>query len=115
MAALTYDVQGMNYTATAQAGLTNTSNAQYTIGTATTLSNNYVVGADSNGTLWQFWQNQYYPYVIKESYPIYIQEKAMDKGKQAFEILKSLMDKKLLKLDKVSDFVEAMDTILKTL
>jgi hypothetical protein len=71
---------------------------------------------DNGGTsLWGYWQNQYYPYVIRESYPIYIQEKAMDKGKQAFELLKALMDKGLVKVDKVKDFIEAMDTILKTL
>lgn len=70
---------------------------------------------NSCGTLWGYWQNQYYPYVIRESYPIYIQEKAMDKGKHAFELLKALMDKGLVKVDKVKDFIEAMDTILKTL
>ena len=66
-------------------------------------------------SLWNYWQNDYYPFVIKESYPVYIQERAMDKGKHAFELLKALMDKKLLKIEKVSDFIEAMDTILKTL
>lgn len=39
----------------------------------------------------------------------------MDKGKQAFELVKALMDKKLLNVEKVRDFIEAMDTILKTL
>lgn len=73
----------------------------------------YTGGTDT--TLWNYWQNQYYPYVIRESYPVYIRERALDKGKQAFELLKALMDKKLVKLEKVSDFIEAMDTILKTL
>ncbi len=41
--------------------------------------------------------------------------KRMDKGKQDFELLKALMDKNLVKVDKVKDFIEAMDTILKTL
>ena len=68
-----------------------------------------------NGSLWDYWQGPYYGQVIVQSYPAYMQDKAMDKGKQAFEILKSLLDKKLIKLEKVSDFVEAMDTILKTL
>lgn len=66
-------------------------------------------------TLWSYWRDDYYPYVIKESYPVYIQEKSMDKGKQAFELLKALMDKNLVKVEKVKDFIEAMDTILKTL
>jgi hypothetical protein len=72
-------------------------------------------GISAGTTLWNYWQNQYYPYVILESYPIYIQEKAIDKGKLAFELLKALMDKGLVKVDKVKDFIEAMDTILKTL
>src|SRR4051812_25849332 len=59
---------------------------------------------DTSGTsLWGYWQNYYYPQVIRESYPVYIQEKAMDKGKQAFELLKALMDKNLVKVDKVKD------------
>ena len=71
--------------------------------------------SSGGNTLWGYWQDQYYPYVIRESYPVYIQDRAMDKGKQAFELLKALMDKNLVKVDKVKDFIEAMDTILKTL
>lgn len=66
-------------------------------------------------TPWEFWRDNYYPLVIRESYPIYLQEKSVDKGKQAFELLKALMDKKLLKVEKVGEFIEAMDVILKTL
>lgn len=76
---------------------------------------NAIYYGDPPSTAWGYWQQYYYPQVILQSYPVYLQDKAMDKGKQAFEILKSLLDKKILKLDKVSDFVEAMDTILKTL
>jgi hypothetical protein len=82
--------------------------------TYTGTSNDMTI-ATYNPTLWNFWQYDYYPHIIKESYPVYIQEKAMDKGKQAFELLKALMDKNLVKVDKVKDFIEAMDTILKTL
>lgn len=67
------------------------------------------------GSAWGYWTDWYYPQVIRESYPVYIKERAEDKGKQAFEIIKSLQDKKLLKLDKVSDFIEAMDTLIKIL
>lgn len=84
-------------------------------GSGTTNAVYYYDNGAANGTLWNYWQNQYYPYVIRESYPIYIQEKAMDKGKQAFEILKALMDKGLVKVDKVKDFIEAMDVLLKTI
>lgn len=64
---------------------------------------------------WEFWRDYYYPTIIRESYPVYIKEKAVDKGKQAFEIIKALKDKKLLNVEKVDDFIEAMDTLLKTL
>lgn len=68
-----------------------------------------------NGSCWDYWQNHHYPYIIKESYPVYIQERAQDKGKQAFEIIKSLQDKKLLNLEKVKDFIDAMDLLIKIL
>jgi hypothetical protein len=69
----------------------------------------------ASNSAWSVWTNWYYPTVIRESYPVYLQERAQDKGKQAFEIIKALQDKKLMKLDKVSDFIEAMDTLIKTL
>lgn len=79
-----------------------------------TISWSYTPGT-SSPTLWNYWTDCYYPQVILQSYPVYFQEKSMDKGKQAFELLKALMDKNLVKVDKVKDFIEAMDTILKTL
>lgn len=92
----------------------NATGTTYTVGgntsSATSTFYNY-----PNVTGWDYWQNYYYPTIIRESYPIYIQEKAIDKGKQAFEILKILQDKKLLKVDKVSDFIEAMDSLIKVL
>ena len=66
-------------------------------------------------TVWDYWQGYYYPQVIRESYPVYIQERAQDKGHKAYEIIKTMMDKKLIKLDKVSDFVSAMDCLIKIL
>lgn len=81
------------------------------------LNNANYAGITTAGTLtgWGYWQDYYYPSVIRESYPVYVQERAQDKGKQAFEIIKALQDKKLMKLEKVSDFIEAMDTLIKTL
>jgi hypothetical protein len=120
MSVLSCSVSGMNICSDASVG-NSAQNLIYSgstsIGTSagTSTGINAIYYTDSNGTLWNYWQNQYYPYVIRESYPIYIQEKAMDKGKQAFELLKALMDKGLVKVDKVKDFIEAMDTILKTL
>lgn len=70
---------------------------------------------DSGTTGWQIWRDWYYPQVIRESYPVYIQEKALDKGKQAFEIIKILKDKKLVNINKVGDFVDLMDELIKIL
>lgn len=71
------------------------------------------VGLNTNTSAWGYWQDGYYPTVIRQSYPIYLQERSEDKGQKAFEIIKHLQDKKLIKLDKVSDFIEAMDTLIK--
>ena len=70
---------------------------------------------NSTVSCWDYWQGSYYPQVIHPSYPVYLQERAKDSGKQAFEIIKALQDKKLMKLEKVSDFIEAMDTLIKVL
>jgi len=69
--------------------------------------------SDTIYTGWGYWQNYYYPQIIRESYPVYIQEKAKDKGKQAFEIIKILKDKKLVDLKKVGDFIDLMDELIK--
>lgn len=66
-------------------------------------------------TGWGYWQDYYYPAVIQASYPVYIQERALDKGKHAFEIIKILKDKKLVKINKVSDFIDLMDELIKIL
>ena len=73
-------------------------------------SNNNI---DSN--CWGYWRDYYYPEVIRESYPVYIKERSEDKGKKAFEVIKSMMDKRLLKMDTVRDFIEAMDLLIKIL
>ena len=64
---------------------------------------------------WDYWQYNWYPQVIRESYPVYIKERAEDKGKQAFEIIKHLKDKRFLKLETVGDFIDCMDTLIKIL
>lgn len=66
-------------------------------------------------TCWDYWQNNYYPNVIYTGYPVYVKEKAFDKGKQAFEIIKILRDKKIIKLEKVCDFINVMDELIKIL
>lgn len=88
-------------------------------------SSNVVVGTSNLGNIndlvhrpngcWGYWQDYYYPQVIRESYPVYIQERAKDKAKQAYEIVKILKDKKIVKLEKVSDFINLMDELIKIL
>lgn len=73
---------------------------------------NQVTDYSKNLSCWGYWQDYYYPNVIRESYPVYIQERAQDKGKKAFELIKILSDKKIIKLDKVKDFIDAMDAIM---
>ncbi len=64
-------------------------------------------------TCWNYWQTYYYPYIIKESYPVYIQEKAIDKGKKAYEIVKVLRDKKLVQVRTVKQFIDLMNELIK--
>jgi len=66
-------------------------------------------------TTWCYWSDYYYPYVIKKSYPMYVQERAKDKGKQAFELIKILKDKNFIKLETVGDFIDMMDCLIKIL
>jgi len=66
-------------------------------------------------TCWDYWQNCYYPQVIYPSYPVYVQERAIDKGQKAFEIIKMMNDKKLVNLKTVKDFIEIMDCLIKIL
>lgn len=82
-----------------------------TTGTQTYANNN---GAQSL-SCWSYWQDHYYPQVIRESYPVYIRERAEDKGKQAYEIIKILKDKKLVNLSKVENFIDLMDELIKIL
>ena len=70
---------------------------------------------ETSPTCWKWWQDYYYPAIIKESYPIYIQEKAKDKGKLSYEIIKVLRDKGLIEVNKVKDFMKLMDTLISLL
>ena len=72
---------------------------------------------DTSGDIscWHWWQNYYYPYVVIPSYPVYIKEKSYDKGEKAYQIIKTLRDKKILNVETVKDFVKAMDELIKLL
>ncbi len=86
----------------------------------TTGNNDYGSDTVTNGTTntlgcWDYWQDWHYPYVVRENYPVYIQQRSQDKAKYAYEIIKILKDKKLAKIDKVSDFINLMDELIKIL
>lgn len=73
------------------------------------------IGTSQQTSCWDYWQNQYYPYVIYPSYPVYIQERAVDKGKKAFEIIKLMKDKKFVIFKTVKDFIDVMDLLINIL
>lgn len=66
-------------------------------------------------TTWDYWYEEYYPQVIERSYPVYIKEKAQDKGKKAHEVIKELKDEDFLKIDTVGDYIDLMDKLIKIL
>ncbi len=60
---------------------------------------------------YDYYHTHWYPYsYYYPSYPVY-----EDKTKQAFKIVKLLMKKKLVKVDKVKDFVDLIDEVLEIL
>ena len=69
--------------------------------------------SDYSHSVWGFWEGYYYPQVIRKSYPVYIQERTLDRGKKAFEIIKILKDKRFINLEKVGDFIDLMDELIK--
>lgn len=85
------------------------------INSSGTTNANLVYYPHGHTTVWDYWQGWYYPQVIRESYPVYIQEKALDKGKKAFEIVKILKDKELIRMERVKDFIDLMDELIKIL
>ena len=63
------------------------------------------------------YNNYYYPWypeTIREYYPIYyrIWETEPDKFEQAFKIVNKLMEKKIVEIRKVKDFVELVNEIV---
>ncbi len=60
---------------------------------------------------YDYYHTHWYPYT--QYYPSFTIGE--DKTKQAFKIVKLLMKKKLVKVDKVKDFVELIDEILEIL
>ena len=82
-----------------------------TVGNITTGN---AIGATGT-SCWHYWTDHWYPEVIHATYPVYIQERAKDKGKQAYELLKMLKDKRFINIEKVGDFIDLMDELIKIL
>lgn len=80
----------------------------------TTLSGDFLPDSCTT-TAFHWWQDHYYPQVIKEAYPVYIQEKSLDKGSKAYEIIKHLKDKKIVNINTAKQFIELMDALIKML
>lgn len=80
-----------------------------------TIVNGITTSGGTIMTVWDYWQDCYYPQVIYRDYPVYLRERAYDNGKKAFELIKILKDKKFIKLEKVSDFIDLMDELIKIL
>jgi hypothetical protein len=68
-----------------------------------------------NLSCWHWWQEQYYPQVITQYYPMYIRERSLDNGKRAYEIIKVLKDRKLVEITTVKKFMELMDCLINIL
>lgn len=87
--------------------------------TFTVDSSSYDIGSTTSAgtpiSCWHYWTDDYYPQVIYTSYPVYMQEKAKDKGRQAFELIKMLKDKRFINIEKVGDFINLMDELIKIL
>ena len=108
---LSIDTAGSNFTLDGNSGSVDTGGAVNAL--YHNDLNGYYDGSSISG--WGYWQNYYYPQIIRESYPVYIKERAEDKGKKAFEIIKRLNDLKVTRIDTVKDFIDAMDALIKIL
>ena len=80
-------------------------NTGIAVGNATTTT----VACNTTGC-WDYWQQYPTPYYLNMSYPVYV-----DKGRQAFEVVKKLTEAKLLELRTAKQFMDAMDVVLKSL
>lgn len=102
-----------SYTSTGTSALQSGVSTNTLQGQLGSMTNAVYIAPNGRISAWDYWTDYYYPYVIRESYPVYIQEKAMDKGQKAFEILKILQDKKVATFKTVGDFIETMDALIK--
>lgn len=69
-------------------------------GNGDTIQPNYYIGDYS----------QWYPNVIKVYYPVY--QTYPNRFEQAFKILMKLIEKKIIKIDKVQEFAETINAIV---
>lgn len=70
-----------------------------------------VAGQHTAEMCWPDFQH-YYPY-IKEYYPVYLGWQNENNTEKAFKIVNILLKQKIIKINKVKDFVELVNTIAK--
>jgi hypothetical protein len=66
-------------------------------------------------TQYDDWKDIYYRGPLRpigHTYPPSFRE---DKGEKAFKIIKALMDKKLVQIEKIEQFIDLMDELIKIL
>ena len=65
----------------------------------------------------QPWYEPFYPIVERHYYPSYVYWTQPDKSKleQSFKIVQKLIEKKLVKVDKVKEFIELVNDIVEVL
>lgn len=68
------------------------------------------IGTANTTGCWDYWTQYPSGYGMSLSYPVYI-----DKGRQAFAVVKKLTEAKLLELRTAKQFMDAMDVVLKSL
>ena len=87
------------------------SNAIESVGVITDNTTGRLNSSDINAC-YDYW-NTYYPQSV--TYPYYSNTICIDKGLQALSIVKALMNKKLVKLTTIKQFIDLMDELVKIL
>ncbi len=65
----------------------------------------------------QYWYPDWYYPTVREYYPVYYGywQSNQDKHQQAFNVARMLVDKKIVELKKVKDFIELVENIFKVM
>ena len=103
-------VPSVTYTNNSSYGITYTDNT-------VPVTINMSTGGDTSQ--WDYWVEPYpwYQPIVKEYYPVYYDwySSSSNKHKQAFDVAKMLVKKKLVDPKKIKDFIELVESIYKEL